>query len=1123
MLHRNLFSKIEQLLGAPLRRISRRVRKAVGFHKFERELQLASADFKKQIAAKASRILGGPEQLPVRVRKSFGFEALEERLIRSATIGVGDGVFTWVDGDGDTQAIDVTSGSVEVHFTDNVGNSGDITEVRLLSNASGFDATTANIDLINMNTYHLGALNLGVNVGSETADTGGTVDLIQGGLNVTGSVFIDGNVGTLQSRRVEGAMTITGDVGSISIVDGSSPNDDLAADLTVGGNLGLLHTGDDIQAAVTVGGDVGQIDVDSAVKWAGDIDITGNLGSFTVVEYISKDIIVGGDLNLLSAGQNFSGNLTAGRVVGQFDLSDNGYAYSNGIAPYAQIGFVGSTNTLTVTPVANTTPTTSGIGDVAVNEDANNTTINLNAVFDDVEDADSALTYSLVNNSNAGLFDSVTIDGSGNLILDYSANQFGTALITVRAADTLGAFVDTTFTVDVSAVNDTPLTSGLDNVNVSANAANTVVDLNDAFSDLEDADAALVYSVANNSNSSLFDAVAIDGSGNLTLAYAANASGTAQITIRATDTGGEFVETTFTVNIAGENSAPPTDNLVGHWEFESDATDSSVYENDATIINGEGDEFTTGTVGNESAHFDGVDDLIQTNSGESPQLTGDYTTSVWIRPDATQKNWAGIYTATNASGSTNHWNLQFNNQSQRSVVIYHGNQSWDTGIVLADVDDGQWHNIVVVREGTTMTVYLDGGMVKSGMFNNNPLGNADHFNIGGDRTSTTNYLYTGDIDDLRVYDTALSGADLLALFDSNNDAPTTNGLGDVQVTENAADTVLDLHAAFGDLEDADSALTYSIANNTNSALFDSVTIDGSGNLSLAYAANMPGTSQITIRATDSGGKFVETTFAVNVAESALVVSEVALEEYADENDPTDDNESTNLFSNDEFYFEDNSKGFEDYFGVEQSQAPTLYSSVASAQSAQGELSGGSAAAHAESSQPTLSFGGGVSSGDQLTAGDVADTNSKADSSDQPDVKKEQKRQSQSVAAEKAAQQTTEFSWFDLNSHSVRQYFEQSSVDEATSADPAISAPFALLPAEYGGSDNEEFSESTTTAATVGMAALSVGYTAYLLKDLPWLAGGVASMGYWSKLDPLPVLDAFDRKQERKEREKLAAK
>ncbi|MEC4983286.1 MAG: malectin domain-containing carbohydrate-binding protein [Oscillatoria sp. PMC 1068.18] len=101
--------------------------------------------------------------------------------------------------------------------------------------------------------------------------------------------------------------------------------------------------------------------------------------------------------------------------------------------------------------IDNYTPTTSGINDITVEKDAPNSIVDLFAAFDDVEDADEALTYTITSNTNPGLFDSTSIDGTtGELTLDYNANATGSGALTVRATDTEGLYKETTFSVTVN-------------------------------------------------------------------------------------------------------------------------------------------------------------------------------------------------------------------------------------------------------------------------------------------------------------------------------------------------------------------------------------------------------------------------------------------------------------------------------------------------------------------------------------------------------------------------------------------------------------------------------------------------------------------------------------------------
>ena len=105
----------------------------------------------------------------------------------------------------------------------------------------------------------------------------------------------------------------------------------------------------------------------------------------------------------------------------------------------------------------NDRPTSSGITDVSVEEDSTNTIINLYSVFDDVEDADSQLTYQIVQNTNPALFQTAAINPlTGRLVLRYDANMNGSSTLTVMAQDTEGLIVTESFEVEVTPVNDVP-------------------------------------------------------------------------------------------------------------------------------------------------------------------------------------------------------------------------------------------------------------------------------------------------------------------------------------------------------------------------------------------------------------------------------------------------------------------------------------------------------------------------------------------------------------------------------------------------------------------------------------------------------------------------------------------
>jgi hypothetical protein len=98
-----------------------------------------------------------------------------------------------------------------------------------------------------------------------------------------------------------------------------------------------------------------------------------------------------------------------------------------------------------------------------------------------------------------------------------------------------------------------------------------------------------------------------------------------------------------------------------------------------------------------------------------------------------------------------------------------------------------------------------------------------------------------------------------------NDAPTTEGIGLQQIAVGATDVAISLLYSFDDAEEGASGLTYSIVGSDNPAMLGNSYINPTTKeLVLNATPGMSGRSAITIRATDSGGLFVDTEVIVEV-------------------------------------------------------------------------------------------------------------------------------------------------------------------------------------------------------------------------------------------------------------------
>ncbi len=223
---------------------------------------------------------------------------------------------------------------------------------------------------------------------------------------------------------------------------------------------------------------------------------------------------------------------------------------------------------------ANTAPTFIG-SDQTVNEDAPAQSITGWASFNpgsgSWEATQKVSNYTVSNISNASLFSSSpSVDANGTLTYALVANANGVANFDVFVKDdggTSNGGVDTsaaqTFTITVNAVNDAPsFTVGADvTVNEDSGAYSAAWASNVSTGPANEGQSA-AFTVSND-NASLFSvAPGIAADGTLTFTSAANAFGSATVTVSLSDGMDTSTPVTFMVTITAVNFAPVIGNVV---------------------------------------------------------------------------------------------------------------------------------------------------------------------------------------------------------------------------------------------------------------------------------------------------------------------------------------------------------------------------------------------------------------------------------------------------------------------------------------------------------------------------------------------------------------------------------
>lgn len=205
--------------------------------------------------------------------------------------------------------------------------------------------------------------------------------------------------------------------------------------------------------------------------------------------------------------------------------------------------------------------------------------------------------------------------------------------------------------------------------------------------------------------------------------------------------------------------------LVAYWSFEDGAGVTTVDKTGnghlGSLTNGP--SWTNGKFGS-GLSFDGLDDYISVSDSSLLNLTHSFTVAGWIKLAATGRDHVIFDSGTQST----RWIIQIESTNNKIDFVERdiADNLSSTGLVAE-----QWYHIVVIKNGdgaSNLSFYLNGqsdGVASVGSVTT-PSGEK---RIGIWTESASNPFY-GLMDDFRVYNRALSGQEVLNLYNSSGEA-----------------------------------------------------------------------------------------------------------------------------------------------------------------------------------------------------------------------------------------------------------------------------------------------------------------------------------------------------------------
>jgi hypothetical protein len=222
--------------------------------------------------------------------------------------------------------------------------------------------------------------------------------------------------------------------------------------------------------------------------------------------------------------------------------------------------------------------------------------------------------------------------------------------------------------------------------------------------------------------------------------------------------------------LVAEVRADLSDGLVAYWSFDEGsgaiAHDSSGNGNHGTIS---GATWAQGVSG-AALDFDGLDDCVEVPDHPPLRLSGtDFSISAWLYLRTRDEDYADAIAAKRSDGSHNGWiwgTRGLRVPSETGKVMYQVSGGADPRVLSAGtVGLDAWHHVVLTYDyGTSsLDIYIDGAHDTSGsVWTPNAETNASLF-IGRDSQSCK-YCIDGILDDIRIYDCALTAQEVHSLY-----------------------------------------------------------------------------------------------------------------------------------------------------------------------------------------------------------------------------------------------------------------------------------------------------------------------------------------------------------------------
>ena len=221
--------------------------------------------------------------------------------------------------------------------------------------------------------------------------------------------------------------------------------------------------------------------------------------------------------------------------------------------------------------------------------------------------------------------------------------------------------------------------------------------------------------------------------------------------------GGEAIDS-IGVSVR-DTSIHQSGDLVGYYPFNGNADDESGFGNNGTVS---GAVLVPDRHGNPSSayRFDGVNDYISVPSSSSLNFQNSVSINFWIKVEQFFERES--YPLSHGNWE-NRWKVSLTNKHIRwTVKTNTGTKDLDSE---TELDADSLYNVTVLYDGSDYEIYINGELDAFSTFSGQILTTTIDLMMGQVLPGNNQYNFNGVLDDIRIYNYAISYSDIQSLYD----------------------------------------------------------------------------------------------------------------------------------------------------------------------------------------------------------------------------------------------------------------------------------------------------------------------------------------------------------------------